>query len=232
MDDPKLRPPSGVVEFLNAGILFRLAREAFERTAAAPPDRSLERLDAVVALVLAAASLEAFVNEVGAVARGSRGDDAEPRIRIFGERIEDLEKSLKSVEDKFAAFDELLGQGRAYPKGEQLWESFKQLMRTRNALMHMKGDRRQIQQGRAGPPPDLIQSLRKRRILAEFPEHAVVALPTLLATQAAGEWACNTAADMTQAVIRKMPDSGSPVGAHAILDHYFAPAFVRVSRTR
>ena len=47
--------------FINAGVLFNLAKAAYERTKAAPSDREPLQMDAIVAVVFSVVALEAFI---------------------------------------------------------------------------------------------------------------------------------------------------------------------------
>lgn len=50
----------------HAGVLFEIARRSYARTAEAASDLSPGQTDALVAVMFATASLEAFINEAGA----------------------------------------------------------------------------------------------------------------------------------------------------------------------
>ena len=54
---------------LNAGVLFGVARSAYERTKCAPSETACGQNDALVAIVFSAATLEAFVMELALMAK-------------------------------------------------------------------------------------------------------------------------------------------------------------------
>jgi hypothetical protein len=115
------RAASGRGVFLNAGILYKQAVTAWTRTADAPSDRSPEQFDALVAVLFAAASLEAFINELGMMARDTTSDSTEdPVVRTFATLIMEAEEGRASIEFKFLLADGLFTRGRTYRKDGKL----------------------------------------------------------------------------------------------------------------
>src|SRR5205809_7808207 len=91
---------TGIVE--SAGAIFKLAVDAHERTAGAT-GREPGQLDAVTAVVMAEASLEAFINEAATLASidAKFADPMPGAVRSFSRVLRENERSQGSIQLKY-----------------------------------------------------------------------------------------------------------------------------------
>lgn len=164
--------------------------------------------DALVAIIFAALSLEAFINELGDLARdakasGYKEDFFDKLINV----IDESQGSKKTTQDKFmmasvALFNE-------FDKGKHPYQDFADLFRLRDCLVHLKPqDRLAIDEDSnwSYSGRKLIDKLRSKGI---FQEHTSIESITLLVSTAkAARWACNTASAMVNAILDMIPNSG------------------------
>ena len=124
---------------LNAGVLRRIARLAHDRINARIGDREPHvDMDAIVAVVFAAASLEAFINETAALAGSSLPSDP-PSVRAFADCVREIEANRGATEDKYEAAGWAF-VGRPYDWGVEPFQSCEVLFRLRNAVVHLKAE--------------------------------------------------------------------------------------------
>jgi hypothetical protein len=131
----------------NAPTLFSIAVESAKRIAGAPRARVGGQKDALVSVVFAAASLDAFLNESAYLAEKSlqrkarelrlgHGVVAEPPIvSAFAQVMKEAEESRAQTQAKFQLAHLVLTQ-KAYDKGSAPYQDFADLMAVRNLLMH------------------------------------------------------------------------------------------------
>jgi hypothetical protein len=121
----------------NAPTLFSIAVDAAKRIPGEP--RHGGHNEALVSVVFASASLEAFLNESAYVARRKAGSPGEPSVvSAFAQVIEEAEESRASIQSKFHLAHLVLA-GKAYDKGAAPNQEFSDLIAARNLLMHGKG---------------------------------------------------------------------------------------------
>ena len=137
--------------FISAPYLFRVAKDAYRRTCSADSDTSPGQLDALVSVVFSARALEAFINEIGALAAMSpqrRG----PSTLMLGDLLKEIEAGQGSIQSKFSLAKSIL-TGAPYDKSAQPYQDFQLLISLRNQLDHVRELaklRRVFQQKRAG----------------------------------------------------------------------------------
>lgn len=123
--------------------LLLIARDTVIRARADAQRPDALTTDSILAILLSAASTEAFINEFAAYAAPvSEGiDDGEPGPGILiakcAEVIRDLEDSRAPVYEKYLAAAEVLG--RPFSTGSAPYQDFGLLIDLRNGIMHMKG---------------------------------------------------------------------------------------------
>jgi hypothetical protein len=192
--------------------LFKIAGRAYERALATAEksvipvelDRRPDQPDALVSVVFAVATLEAFFNEIEdenlpGLARALRAADRDREV---------VAAKLNAISSLFT--------GTPYSKGKRPFQDLKLLLNLRNAVLHLKPRDEFEFKGtliQPGVVPlvkvenELLEKLRSKNILARIP----VSPPdqgTFLAvvrTAAVAQWACNTAVDVMQAVVRMIP---------------------------
>lgn len=164
--------------------------------------------DALVAIIFAALSLEAFINELGDLARDmkARGHEEDFLDRLI-DAIFESQGSKKNTQDKF--MDASAALSNTFDKGKYPYQDFVELLRLRNCLAHLKPqDRLEIDEdsnwfysGR-----NLINKLRSKGILQNHTK--IESITLLVSTAKAAKWACNTASAMVNAILDSIPDSG------------------------
>jgi hypothetical protein len=197
---------SSTSRVLNTELVFDVALEA-AKSISAPPRTGGQR-SALISIVFAAMSLEAFLNELIELAQ-DYGDymEALPAISSFAQLMSDLEKVQGSVETRFNMAHWLL-TGRPFAKAEQPFQNFKLLFQLRNDLMHFKPDPRMEEAG-PKPAPGIIAKLHGLSILNDSPApDSNRSWVHSLGTRAVAEWACNTSSRMTADMVSKLPESG------------------------
>lgn len=208
--------------FINCGVIYGVASDAQKRLVAkASSDRAPAGNDALIAIVFSAASLEAFINELGEQAgQPIRGASQPQALEAFATLWNEMERVRGSIELKFnmAAF---AFTGGVFDKGSQPYQDFAKLMRVRNALVHLR-------------PLDEVTGMEititPAKLLSQLPRNVLTTNPraswvTRICTLAMATWACNAAVDMAQAVVGMVPDS---YFKRTVVDAAFAPAFQRV----
>jgi len=128
-------------------------------------------MDALVSIVFAAASLEAFLSEVTYLANETQGLPDEPSVvSTFASVMEDVEKSRAQIQARFQ-LARLVLAGKTYTKGAAPYQDFSVLIETRNELVHFKGDEYFLSAGgpkaTAGSPVRVVEKLRSLNILHE-----------------------------------------------------------------
>ena len=206
--------------FINCGVIYKVAYDAQRRLVAkASSDRAPAGNDALVAIVFAAASLEAFINELGERAGQPIGGAPHPQaLEALATLWNEVERVRGSVDLKFnmAAF---AFTGRVFDKGSQPYQDFATLMRVRNALVHLR-------------PLDEVTGMEvtPAKLLSKLPRNVLTTNPraswvTRIYTRAMATWACNAAVEMAQAIVGMVPDS---YFKRTVVAAAFAPAFPRV----
>jgi hypothetical protein len=200
--------------------LFVLARDAafIESSSGQRPQLAL----GLTAVVFAAASLEALVNEVTDLAQlelqAGGGDNL---LQAFVDAASEAEESRVPVSLKFIISSIVL-TGRSYSRGEQPFQDFALLMNLRNAIMHLRPTSfSKVREDDA----HLDVQLDANSVLAQLEARRLIKLPSINATtdllsQASGpkvaQWAVNAAADMAQSFLSMFPE---PFRDEILIDH-------------
>ena len=190
---------------LNAEVIFNVALDAAKSMTA--PLRDGGQRAALVSVIFAAVSLEAFLNELIELAQDFSLYDDEPSIVLsFASLMSDIEKIQGSVETRFNVAHWMF-VGRGYDKSASPFQDFKLLFQVRNDVMHFKPDplREEVAQE---PTPRITEKLRDRNILntSSAPDSSRSWVQTL-GTRGVAEWACNTASLVSADMVAKMPAS-------------------------
>lgn len=208
MEKDKLSP----IQYYSAGHLFSLAKAAHERTKGGKSPQEPGKSDALVALILSASSLEAFINELADMASkkldhlGLKQPDS---VNAFAAIMEEIENSRGSIRLKFHQAN-LIFTGTHFDTNSQPFQDFSSLFRVRDALLHLKpqsefatnSDNKII---RISTPKPL--SGLPKNILAKHKTEVVASWTAMISTQAVARWACNTAVEMVQSILSILPDS-------------------------
>jgi hypothetical protein len=186
--------------FDSAGTLYAIARSAFDRTGDAITDTEPGQQDALIAVVFAAASVEAFINEAAMLAglRFRPGLTDPPSVARFKDLLDEAEVSHASTRLKYLLAGSVL-LDQAYEKGRQPYQNFDLLLKVRDEVIHLKGERFRMVNG------NIVLTERKNIIRALGSRHLVdvganTGFTNLISTRAVARWACNSAAHMVRSV--------------------------------
>jgi hypothetical protein len=221
-----------------SGNLFEVAVTGYHRTVKARDTRAASRDwpgarsdrapapgdGAIVALVFAAMSLEAFINESAHAAlmtldQTGQGDQA---VERFGLVVSAVETAHGSVQAKYDWAHRAL-RGKPYNKGEPPYQDFETLAVLRNSLFHFK-----VHGYRAsGNPnevdahtffyPEILKRLEGKHVLMDprleadedelrEPSEWTTPFWSAISTVAVARWACNTAAATVADLVAAMPE--------------------------
>lgn len=181
--------------------LHHVAVEAYQRLTHVD-DLTPGRSDALVAVAFAAFSLEAFVNELAQVAKNRAqwwpllpSDLKRAAVPTFLRRLaailKDAEEAHTSPRFKYALIA-FLCDVEQLEKGKQLYEKLELLFSVRDEVAHLK-------MPRIGQEHGILDRLRKDGLCNEN-DPAEQTWLDQIATKALARWACNTAADVTDAL--------------------------------
>src|SRR5947209_15630431 len=197
--------------YFNCTALFKEAEAAMLRIPASAGDREPRQQDALTSVVLAAASLEGFINEALEVAEFPEGDEPSATKMIaawIGVMVE-LEAARASLQSKYL-MTKWIFSSEPFNKGGQPYQDFDLLLDLRNSIMHLKAvDRfRQIDGvSERVKPLSIIERLRSRNILGESIAVPPLTFIDLICTRAVARWACTSAISMVTTIIEVAPPS-------------------------
>ena len=176
----------GQVAIMNASALHAIARHAYERIPPADDD-----FDApIIAILFAAASMEAYIAEVAY--HGEMLSGFSEATTRFADVMEDAEAAHVQVRGKYLLAKAMLG-GKPFDKGGRPFQDFEWLIRIRNDIVHRKPDVIRDEPGK------VIKFMRGRGLCRPVGDVQMGWLEEI-ATRAAARWACNTAVEMTDAL--------------------------------
>jgi len=213
--------------FTSAPTLFTVATDAYQRTGKAYSDRSPGQLDALVSVVFSVIALEAFINDLGALAAISpqlRG----PSTLILADIIEEIEADRGSIQSKMFLAKSILS-GTPYDKGAQPYQDFSLLVALRNELVHVRDldgvtvSYSSSEGWQLESSSRMADKFRSRNIIAEIagfppPIH-------LFTTRAVAEWACNTTVKMVHSILISINDDDE---LKEMTDSLYFPHFEQV----
>jgi hypothetical protein len=203
--------------YFHCGKLWRLACDARDRAERAVElNKDAWPYEAVVAVILAAAASEAFINELAQVmvmTRGTRGQRGVPlpsALSDFADKIEEIEKARGRTTEKYLAASQALG-GKMFDKGKSPYQDFALLMTLRNDIMHLR-PRDTFEEELRGQDvettvrwPKYLACLQSRGLAQKV--DCLASWFDLLATAALSRWACDTALLMILAILDLVPDT-------------------------
>jgi hypothetical protein len=128
--------------------------------------------------------------------------------------------------------------GKAFDRGQQPYQDFDLLFAIRNAVMHLKEDPAYL----AGPGgelalPKLAKRLTSRGVRLNTPRkvdelsgaYIGGSIVSLLSTPEVARWACETAANMVQAICSVIPASDDWPSLRQIVELHYTGTFVVAS---
>lgn len=203
--------------FLHSIHMYKLAKIARQRC----EEGSTE--DAIVAVVLAAASLEGFLNELVGLLRFAPPETPATVLNLV-EIWEDLEDT--KVGTKFPLAARLLG--KALERDKLPYQDFILLFQLRNQLVHLK-PRVVIGVDENGKvtipePPKILESLRSRGLIRRI-EHKglIVSWYNEIMTPSVAAWACNVVVDIAKHFIQAIPSGPTKDLIESVFSDFIAP---------
>jgi hypothetical protein len=182
--------------------LFDVARKAADRHL-----KTNAAEDGLTAILFAAISLEALINELYELVSQEIAEDEipHPKLSAFVQIVREIENSHGSTRLKYLLGSYVL-RGRSYEKGSQPYQDYELLTKLRDALVHLKptvlveenGD---TEIGIEG----VFKQLQKRGLVESLPANVVSTLPALVSTKSVVKWAVEVAATMAQSFISMFP---------------------------
>ncbi len=199
---------SKITFYGGSGQLYRAAVDIYLSM-----DSNTSRLEpsqntALGVLVLTAASIEGFLNELGQMVV----DDPDgapwrpPAANQFGETWRIAEHCKAPTEFKYQLALEAFG-GVYVEKGNEPWQSFADLFSIRSRLVHLKPGSGMIKQEECVVEDDskVFQRLKRHNIMQESSARMDAHWVSLIQTRAAACWACNLASTVVRELIELVP---------------------------
>lgn len=212
-----------------AGHLFFLAKSAYERTKGGKSAREPGKSDAIVAIIFSASALEAFINELPEMASADvehLGIKQPELVKSFATIMNEIEDSRGSTRLKFLQAYLILSGGKTYDINKKPFQDFSNLFKLRDSFLHLKPQGEYITNSKNEfirvSTPKSISGLPKN-ILAKFETKVVANWISVVSTQAAAKWACDTASEMAYTILRVIPDSHFRKSAVSTYEKAFQP---------
>jgi hypothetical protein len=179
--------------------LKQLALDARKRTAEQPRE-------AITTVILAGATAEAFINELGGFASSfARNVGVPEQIHELGRRLKACEEKRKSLLQKYHVAAEILS-GTRFDESTAPFQDFMTLVNLRNDLMHMKhlGGHRDSDCRVQLNHPESVLTLSSRGI-ASMPTSGVASWLDQIQNQAVAVWACDAVHEIILAIFKMQP---------------------------
>ena len=196
---------------LQAGSLFLAAREAAHRISASP--RAGAQREALISIVFAVISVEAFFNEAAELANlMTSGVSREPEVVLtFAQFMSTAEKSRLSLEAKILMSNWIM-TGKSMNRGEQPYQDFALLLKVRNELVHFRPNEIFPDSSLSTDAIDnsnnpVLEKLRSKQVLATGMQ-GIQSWTSWMETKAMAEWSCNSASNIVSDFSGKLPSEG------------------------
>ncbi|MDB9308865.1 hypothetical protein PN471_09490 [Aphanizomenon sp. CS-733/32] len=166
--------------------------------------------DALVSIIFSALALEAFINEIPALAKCEKQDGStEAFLDKLIDAIEESDSKKKNTQHKFMLASEALNSD--FKKGDKLYQNFADLFKLRDCLVHLKPEDI-IEEQEDGEIKyfgrKLLQNLRSKGIYLDTPSESISeSIIVKVSTAKAAFWACTTVSEMVNAILDKLPAS-------------------------
>lgn len=221
-----MQPGQGFISYSYQ--LYKIAVDAYYKTKEGFSIHSKE--DALVAIVFAAFSLEAFINELGAISKQAKANGNNEKV--LNELVAATDESSinqsenKSTQAKFLSVSKALSQ--EFKKGEKPYQDFALLFKLRDYLVHFKpedkfaidldnnyiydSERKIIKKLRdknifTNPPQAEFITFQSRKSNGTQTDSKVRSLILLVSNDKAAKWACDTAAEMVGEILNSLNQS-------------------------
>ena len=201
--------------FSHCGHIWLTACEARDRAVAATrANASAWPSDTIVAILLAAASTEAFINELTEMLALERNDKRQlsPELRACADSLAEVESNRGSLSLKYLIASQTLSRSM-FDKKLNPFQDFAILIKLRNDLMHLKPRDTFVEDSTSSTVqvPRYIQVLQQRGLARAPDDRVMMSLFNCLQTAEMATWACETAHQIILAVLALIPDD--PISA-------------------
>jgi len=186
---------------MNSGVLYNMAKRAYEQTKSAPSETAPNQDDALTALLFSAATLEAFIMELAhnAEAGVRLTPSASSPVPTLARVLDEVESSRGSVRLKYLMAKAILS-GESYDKGSKPYQDFELLFTIRDATVHYKPEK--ITQ----EPHKIVAALAARGLCERKEPHVKSSWLSQITTRAVARWACNVVRDMVASIGEHFPE--------------------------
>lgn len=191
----------------NAWRIRKVAELAYERLQTLNTDMEDEQPDAMVAILFSLVSLEAWINEIGAIAgdyerdRTNAWEEQFPLLNNVHQILTMADKAHLSLEMKVNLLRHTIA-GSTFDKGSAVYQDFQLLVKLRNALTHarIKSLTTNVLDKR------VERSLESRNLFSDRTRPLIGGAPytwiDLVSNRAAARWALNASASMSEEIYR------------------------------
>jgi hypothetical protein len=206
--------------YVNAGSLFSNAVELCKGLTESVAVQA--RRDALVTIILATISTEAFINELHHWAEDQSGPSAPGWINALGDVLGEAEKSRSTIELKYQIARFIL-TGQPFDRGAAPFQDFALLISVRNLIVHSKPQEAKVERDANGKlvwvEPRILCRLQRAGILSVSDslrdaasrlgaETIISDLLAEISTHSVAKWACRAAAGAVNGVLDSIPAGG------------------------
>jgi hypothetical protein len=179
-------------------------------------DATKVTLNANTAQIMAAVAAEAFIDEFACMLVRLEPSGKAPALVQVGSILQMLEASHVQITEKFQIASQLL-PGDAYDPGRPPFESFRQLIKLRNGLVHPKF---------TSKPPGWFPYFVRNQLVAQTPDVELITFDwrAQLQCRACAKWACQATARIVLDLIERIRtpcDECDVDGLHKTLAHHW-----------
>lgn len=210
--------PSGVVDlhfeiaFFNSPYLWKMACEMLDEAKWVEKQPTEMSSRAIIAVILAAAASEAFINELAAEVQKIR--DLASGLVAFGSVMREIEDARGSLALKYLVASHALS-GKMFDRGAQPFQDVDLLRRLRDLLIHVKSpDLLRDPPSSSSQRLPLIVALRQKGLTYPLAKGTQTPWFNELQTYKLAAWACDISQKMILAVLALIPDGRGDPSSH------------------
>lgn len=207
------------VLFINWPLCLMIAREARDKaTKIMSDDPDAAPTEALVAIVMSALATEAFINELAGWTKMITADieigESAPYdlLHDVANTLAEVETDKGSTALKYQITAKVLS-GSTFPQGEKKFQDFRNLMKLRDLIVHLKPGDKLDPQGNVMPRSDLIKNFQQAsltRTRGQLSSQDIPGMSWILEIQTArmASWAYEAAAGIICALVQMLPGEG------------------------
>ena len=194
------KAPEITATLYSSGSLFLLAKKAAERS-------KKDRQESIVAIILSAICLEAFINEFEDMLSKYISEEDPVSLKTLKHFLRDLEEGKASIKTKVKTVLYILTQDIP-KKGELPYQDFSFLIDLRNHLVHRKPEKFNWYFGDTDKEYDhhrFVKYLLGRNVIKKPKPGQLPSWSQYIECQEVAYWACNTVKAMINEIISVIP---------------------------